>query len=299
MCKYASALAVLTLAGTAMGAVGDINSYRVVARNFNDHDQSSLFINGVGYNALNGTPPPVTQANQVGAIAGLGPVQIREDFAAFVPSNGGFANRHLVTFSADNGASNYQFARGESFYVQTTVKIDTAGGLGSPRREAGFTFFNNRTVVDPGPVAATFTDEGYMMVASDGEVAIFGGALPFHSFGSSAYTLGSTATIGFAYYAPGVLGANARVEYLLNGVSSGIKEMTNGSDLSGPTLADPAFGAGGISNYATMGVRAQNQRNFVINDFSDVQYGAVSIIPAPGAAALLGLAGLVAGRRRR
>ena len=63
---------------------------------------------------------------------------------------------------------------GQKRLKASSVLCVGTGGLGSPRREAGFTFFNNRTVVDPGPVAATFTDEGYMMVASDGEVAIFG-----------------------------------------------------------------------------------------------------------------------------
>ena len=55
----------------------------------------------------------------------------------------------------------------------------------------------------------------------------------------------------------------------------------------------------GFNNGTEIGLKAQNQRNPLINEFSDIDYTNVSMIPTPGAASLLALGGLFAGRRRR
>lgn len=296
--KIAAAFAVLALAGSAMASIANINGFAVTARNFNDIDISSVSVNGVFYNAPNPNPPPATLSNQLGAIAGLGAgVHFHETVPQFVPSNGGFANRHNAMFSTDGGATAYQFQRNEGFYIQTSVQVT---GNNAPAKEAGLNFWMNRSVVDPGPVAVTYTDEGFFNIRnSDGEVAIFGGGLPFHSFGN-VYVNGSTVTIGLAYYAPGSIAANGAVEYFYNGVGSGIKFMDNVNDRIIPgDVNSPTFGAGGISNYALIGFRAQNTRNPFLTEDTHTIYSNVSVIPAPGAAGLIGLAGLAAMRRRR
>lgn len=283
-----SVAAVVALSGSALAGIGDVNGYHVEARNFNDFGSSTLTISGVAY------PTPGT-----GSIAGVGTtVNFNEQFAPLTTGN--FANRHNAFLSADGGASRYAVQRNDSFYLQTRLTILSGSGV---QKEGGINFWNNRNVLDfPGgvPTPATFTDEGLFNVrSSDGEVAVFGGALPFHSFGN-VYVTGTTVTLGFAYYAPGTIAADAAVEYFYNGVASGIKFMGNGGDLVNPgDVLSPTFGAGGISNFASVGFRAQNSRDFLPGDFSDITYGETILIPTPGAAGLLGLAGLVATRRRR
>ncbi len=284
-----SVAAVATLAGSSFAAINDVNGYIVEARNFNDFGSSTLTINGTNY-----------PTQSTGSIAGVGTTVNFNDQFPF-PTVGNFANRHNAFLSADGGASRYAVQRNDSFFLQTRLTILSGSGV---QKEGGLNFWNNRNVVDnvgqPNEAAVTFTDEGFFNVrSSDGEVAIFGGGLPFHSFGN-VYVTGTTVTLGFAYYAPGTIAANAGVEYFYNGLASGIKFMDNVNDrIIANDVNSPTFGAGGISNFASVGFRAQNSRDFLANDFSDITYGETILIPTPGAAGLLGLAGLVAVRRRR
>jgi hypothetical protein len=288
MTKLVASLAVFTLAGSAFAAVGDVWGYTVQSRDFNDFPNSILTVNGL--------PAPFVDP-AAGAVGGVGTsVNFIEQFG--VGAVGNFANRHAAWLSANPGVNRYNFQRNDSFYFQTNIRINVPNG--SSPKEGGLQFFHQRNVIDPGPTAVTFTDEGFFNVrSSDGEVAIFGGALPFHSFGN-VYVVGTTATIGFAYYAPGVAGPNGAVEYFYNGVGSGIKFMNNGGDrvLAGD-VSSPTYGFGGISNFANLGLRAQNTRNPFIADSSDILYNGQFLIPTPGAGAVLVLGGLIAGRRRR
>ncbi|MGQ0629090.1 MAG: hypothetical protein ACT4PL_13455 [Phycisphaerales bacterium] len=283
-----SAMAVFALAGSAVGQISSINGYSMVMRNFNDLPGSVLTVDGAPVGA--------------GAFArpGLGQLTIAEQFALGEP--GGFANRHLAHFSNDGGATPYSFQNNESFRIDTTINV-TAGSNNPSAKEAGFTVFNRRTIIEGNMespnfgMPVTFTDEGFMLVKTNGgvngggEIALFGGALPFFSFNSIgvSYVPGTTASISFTYFAPGEIGAAAAYEATFNGFSTGVKFFDNSADLSGN-------GLGGGSN---IGVRAQNSRFPIIADFAITTYGGVSIIPTPGAVAILGLGGLLVARRRR
>ncbi len=280
-----SAIALLSFAGVAAAQISSINGFHVITRNFNDFPGSTLTVNGIAAPA---------GANGNVAINGLGAgLHYSEQFSRGEPGN--FANRHLGHFSADGGVTNYAFQNNQSFRLDTTISI-TAGSNGPAAKEGGITVFNNRTVFENGQ-NVTFTDEGFMLVKTNGgvngggEVALFGGALPFFSFNSVGvdYAPGTTASIAFTYFAPGELGAAAAYEASFNGISTGIKFFDNNSDVSG----------NGLGNGSLIGLRAQNSRLPTIADFADTDYGNISIIPGPGAAGLLGLAGLVALRRRR
>ncbi len=288
MTKLVASLAVFTLAGSAMAAIGDVSGYTLQVRNFNDFPSTNLTINGLPF------PTPGAAAGGVGGVGTS--VNFVEQFA--VGASGNFANRHAAWLSANPGVDRYDIQRNDSFYFQTNIRINVPAG--SSPKEGGLQFFHQRNVIDPGPTAVTFTDEGFFNVrSSDGEVAIFGGALPFHSFGN-VYVAGTTATIGFAYYAPGVAGPNGAVEYFYNGVGSGIKFMDNSGDrVIAGDVNSPTYGFGGISNFANLGLRAQNTRNPFIADSSDILYNQSFLIPTPGAGAVLVLGGLIAGRRRR
>lgn len=243
-------------------------------------DMSS--VNGFQYQKLWNDFPTAT-STVTNAFPSFG---VREDFAA--GTVGGFANKHVGWLSNDGGVTALTNNYHQSWTLSFSVRIDTAFGIGAPRREAGIEVHNPRN-----PVFGGWTDEGQVLIASDGEVAVFGAAMPFTGLGN-VYTLGTTAGVVFEYFAPGavdpVKGAyRLTFSDAVTGVhSSGLKIWGNEGDA-----------LYGINYGAKIGLKAQNQRNPFIDDFSDIQYSNVSVVPAPAALGLLGLAGLVAGRRRR
>jgi hypothetical protein len=116
--------------------------------------------------------------------------------------------------------------------------------------------------------------------------------MPFSGLGP-IYTLNTTARLKFEFFAPGEIDAKGayRVTFTdaVTGVhSTGIKIWGTESD-----------GTAGFNYGTKVALVAQNQRNPLIADSSDINYSDIQIIPAPGAMALLGAAGLLAARRRR
>lgn len=219
-----------------------------------------------------------------------------EQFA--VGEVGNFANKHLAYLSTDGGTSAHQHHVAQGFTLSFTVNISAPNAL--PRKEGALQIENPRP-------ALGFTDEGHMLVASDGEVAIFGGAMPFFSSnvpgswgsgssGSSGgwYTLGQTAQVSFTYYAPG------DVDPTLGAYRITFNDPVTGMHDSGLKIwGVESDGTAGFNTGTKIAFQAQNTRNPLIADSSDVIYGNVSVVPAPGALALLGLGGLAAARRRR
>ncbi|MEP0766183.1 MAG: hypothetical protein HRF45_06530 [Fimbriimonadia bacterium] len=94
-------------------------------------------------------------------------------------------NRHLWYFSPDAGGTDSAFDNNEYWNIAMDVTIERLQGS-VYRQEAGM-YFNY------------FGWDGQFMVASDGEVAVFGYMLPFHTFGN-IYTAGDTITIGMRYF---------------------------------------------------------------------------------------------------
>ena len=140
-----------------------------------------------------------------------------------------------------------------------------------------------------------FTDHGMVLIGSDGEVAVFGAAMPFSGLGATAYTLGTTAAVTFNYFAPGVHDpTKGAYQLIFNDAVTGVHD--SGVKLWG----DEIDGIVGLTN-ANIGLRLQNQRNPVINDVGDVLYSNVVItaaVPEPASLAMLSLAGLLVFRRR-
>lgn len=274
--RVSAAVVVALFAGSALaGDISAVNSYRMNTRVFNDFPGSALLVDNAG-------EPNPGMSNDNFPIPG-GNVSIDELFSAGEPGN--FANKHVAWLSADNGASRFQALNQQSFSITFDVNLTAPGA--APRKEAGIEIRNPRPNNNP-----PFTDEGQVLIASDGEVAVFGAAMPFHTFGS-IYTLGTTAQVSFIYYAPGAVGAMAAYQLLFNDAvtgphDSGIKVWGNEAD-----------GTNGFNTNTEIGFKIQNQRNPTIADESHVLYSGVTIVPTPGALALLGLGGLAAGRRRR
>jgi len=273
--KIFSVIALLACTGAAMAQVSSINGGAVEARRFNDFGTTVLAINGTSY------PAP-----GVGAIAGLGGgVQITESrFPTGFEQPTGFANRHEVAFSNNNGASKYGFQNNESFEI--CFNINVSGGNTSRRKESGLFFQNPRPVGTP-----TFFDEGAVLVASDGEVAVFGAAQPFLTFGN-VYSAGTTALLRLIYTAPGTLNAKATYRLIFTDTITGLHD--SGHRLWG----DEGDGTNGYNDGTLIHMFIQSQRDATINDSGNVVYSNIKLIPTPGAVALLGL-GAVAGLRRR
>jgi hypothetical protein len=259
MKNFVCGLAIVAFAGAAFGQVTAINSVKI-----------ETYI--PPFNV--GIPSDLTVTNNFPSV-----VQFDErNFA----QTGGFANKHQAMFSKD-GVHRYYLHNNESFQLDFDVNMDTLRADGQPRKEGGVVFYNPR----PG-----FTDEGRVHITTDGEIAVFGAAMPFTGFGNTAYAKGTDAHMSFRYYAPGEidpLAAYRLIATTVNGVfDSGIKLWGIETD-----------GTNGFNDGTYFGFVAQHQRLPVTGEFATTTYGNVKIVPAPGAAALLGLAGLVAGRRRR
>ncbi|MCC6678859.1 MAG: PEP-CTERM sorting domain-containing protein [Phycisphaerales bacterium] len=270
------AIAAFVVVGVAASAFADdisaSNGLFVRARVFNDFPTSTLTIDGVSQ------PVPLDYARP-----GMGTFHINEQFP--MGTLGSFANKHMGYLSGDAGASPLNLHIGQSWSLDVDVKISAPSG--APRKEGAIQIENPRPSLG-------FVDEGHILVASDGEVAVFGGAMPFTGFGNS-YTLGQTAHLTFRYFAPGemdpTLGA---YQLIFSDPVLGVKD--SGVKIWGAGEPD---GIKGFNDGTHLAFVAQNQRNPVIDDSSDFIYSNITIVPAPGALALLGVGGLVAARRRR
>lgn len=95
----------------------------------------------------------------------------------------GFATRHLFVFSSD-GVNPGVINNNTHFQVSVDLTLSTSNP--SVRKESGF------QIVQP------WGYDGPFMVASDGEIAVFGEWLPFQGWGN-VYTAGTPVTITFRY----------------------------------------------------------------------------------------------------
>jgi uncharacterized protein (TIGR03382 family) len=274
---------VLAAAGSALAQdISTVNGYNVQLREFNDFATSNLMWGPAGAPVNPGPVPGHFPLPGFG-----GGVEFQEQFPQGTPGN--FANKHQALFSNDGGVTPFGLNQIQSFTINSDVRITSPAG--SPRKEGGLKFYNDR--------GGGFIDEGEILVAGDnGEVAGFGANLSFFTFGAGTYTPGSTAHMQFQYFAPGTNSFFASYRVIFTDPVTGVHD-TGVLDFDHNGALDPTNPANGFNNGSKLGWLDQNQRSPVINDFADVVYGNASIIPAPGAAALIGLAGLLAGRRRR
>jgi hypothetical protein len=156
----------------------------------------------------------------------------------------GFANLHYWRFSEDN-ATVAEFANGDAFSFGFDLVIDGTG-----HGEAGLQiapWWNN--------------DEGRINVrTTDGEIACFGGRLPFYSFtGSHAvtYVKGTTIHLEIIYLPNDLTMANpATIEYKL---TIGANDYTSGplAFNEGNPAEDPPHGLWGILTPAKPGGHMQ------------------------------------------
>jgi len=139
----------------------------------------------------------------------------------------GFANRHAWSFSTDN-ATPVDFQNNDSFsYCATILATGTGNG------EIGLRV---------SPWWSLDVDGVFMLNTSSGEIACFGGRLPFYSFTGAhgqTYAKDQVVTLGIIYKANGLTAASpATIEYTLfnsNGLfSSGPLPFDEGNPAENP-----------------------------------------------------------------
>lgn len=237
------------LATVSQAQLNGINSTKLITRYYNDVPNSKLV-------ATNNYPSV-------------------EIFDGLDASGGGdgFANRHDWALSNDAGATAYAFNGSQGFSFDFDLHLTESG---TPGVEGGIMLDN------PG------NGNHYFLVktGNGGEVAAFGGGMPFYSFTASQgvhWTTGSTVHMGMDYRFDGAKGF---VTYRYENMTSG--ELAWGN-AEGMMLANTRVG--GYVLY-------QNTPNFA-DDFGDAQFSNINVVPEPFTivALVTGLAALA--RRRR
>jgi hypothetical protein len=161
------AFLVLALAGAAFATPAP-NSAFIALRTFNDCPLSTV-------SSVNNYPASVS---------------ITDDMH---PACVGFANLHSWSFSEDGGVTPSLFVNGSNFEYCAYVNISGAG-----EGEGGLRF---------APWWAQLVDGRFMINATSGEIACFGGRLPFYSFTVAhgiTYTKGTTVYMRITYAANGL-----------------------------------------------------------------------------------------------
>ena len=283
------ALAVVALAGTASAQITSANGYNMNYRNiFNAFPGSTINVNG------SGTPATVSGLN----------VTLQEQIPANSP--GGFANRHFSWLSTDGGTTPYRVQANESFQIDFTMRLSRNVSEDGRNIEGGIWFWPEADL------GATNFRDGGLFVVSNGAVFVGGADAEFSLMGERAgapgtpppplYFAGDLARVSFIYFAPGEVNAATgayRVifENVTQGrtVDTGIR-LWNNEALLNP---NPNPGRGIGLTGAAVGFRSQFSNVAFEDNTITSEYNVLRIIPTPGAAAVLGLGGLMAMRRRR
>jgi len=196
----------------------------------------------------------------------------------------GWANLHIVRLSADGGVTPASFANGDAFSFAADVTITGTGNA-----EAG---------LEVSPWWSLQGDGKFMVNGQSGEIAAFGGRLPFYSFTSADglhYTLGDTIRMG-VNYRPNSLSSldPATIEYVLTMAS-----LTYSSGQIAFDQGNPAEGHGEWGMLTPAQVGGYFQPQVWDTKWEQVTFGNMDYVPEPATMALLGLGSLFLARRRK
>ncbi|RYG18095.1 hypothetical protein EON82_23055, partial [bacterium] len=218
------------LLGAASLAAAQIDSVKIAERVFND-DPGTVLV-------TTNTYPSLIRFNETGL-----------DGDGVAPE---FANRHVFMFSGDSGASNLIFSNDTFFDISMDVTLD---GLAGSVKEAGF-------------LLQTAGGDGQFILKTNGEIAAFGGPLPFHQFTPNGYVPGTTIRLGMRYF-----------------MEAGVRKITYtaGADSFTDTFSNLEQGiidGTTVGGYAQFPIIDGNANNFGDAQFANFQ---ASAVPEPSA----------------
>jgi len=165
------------------------------------------------------------------------------------PACVGFANLHIWSFSENGGADASLFVNSSHYSFSADVTISGNGEGEGGLRLAPWWFRG---------------DGRFMINASTGEIACFGGRLPFYTFTGGqglTYVKGTTVKMEIIYLANGLnIGSPATIEYKYTDGSGSYSSGALAFDQGNPG-EDPPHGLWGALNDATVGGYFQPRAN--------------------------------------
>jgi len=187
-----------------------------------------------------------------------------DDQNATAPICAGFANLHTWRFSTD-GVNAIQFVNGDAFQYSCTMVLNGAG-------EGGLNL---------SPWFSPDADGLFNVRTTDGEIACFGGRMPFFSFTAAFglhYVNNTPITLGITYIPNGLSGVSpAQIKYdLIYGGSSYTSGLLNFDQ--GNVAEDPPHGQWGALNpwyaggHMKMFVFPAGQPHGIRGVWSDIQF---------------------------
>jgi hypothetical protein len=189
----------------------------------------------------------------------------------------GFANRHAWSFSGDN-ATKAEFQNYEGFMFCASV---TASGTG-----------NGEVGLRLSPWWSPSID-GTFMLNTGGEIAIFGGRLPFYSFTvqhGQTYTKGTTVRLMIEYRPNGLSAASpGTIQYTLGNANGTFQSPVLAFDEGNPA-EDPPHGRWGILSPAYAGgyVQGYNGQGTPVNFRGTFENICFEAFPVPAASSTWG-----------
>jgi hypothetical protein len=167
------------------------------------------------------------------------------------PACVGFANLHSWGFSEDGGVTQSLFVNHSNFTACASFKLDGAG-----TGEGGLRF---------GPWWSPAVDGRFMANTGNGEIACFGGRLPFYSFTGShgiTYVKGTTIFMQMTYTANGLnAGSPATIQYRVTDGSGTYDSPVLPYDEGSLNPVEAPYGNWGCLHDATVGGYFQPRAN--------------------------------------
>jgi hypothetical protein len=177
--------------------------------------------------------------------------------------------------------------------VKYYAAAGTPGGLGTGAGLSSFTstyrWFMDNYTTSRTPALSLMVQGSNALVYSLAYVGAGAQAQSWNTFSVDANTAASGTASGWFLYSNGAPGGN-----VAKSLNEWLSDATYGSILSGGTVLAQGFNIGSSQRNARVGI--DWLESSLINGGDRVDFG---VIPAPGAVALLGVAGLVGSRRRR